>query len=302
MSNYTINKLSEELFLITLIPPLRGFSDFIGIWLHAGTPSFIVDVGPSSTAPALISALDKLKIHRLDYILLTHIHLDHAGGIGQIAARFPKTPIVCHPGAIPHLRDPSQLWDSAKKVLGSMAAAYGSIAPVGSNPLLDAEKFASDAILALVTPGHASHHISYKTDTHLFAGETGGGFYALSRDRYYLRPATPPRFFLQTALHSIDLLIRNNPSAICYSHYGWRGDAVAMLEIHRKQLCFWETVIREVISDCGADDAIEACTKKLLEVDWLTGGLLDLPTAVQDREKYFLQNSIKGFIGDLMRE
>jgi glyoxylase-like metal-dependent hydrolase (beta-lactamase superfamily II) len=301
VSNYKIDRFSKELFLITLIPPLRGFSDFIGIWLHAGTPSFIVDVGPSSTARALLNALDKLMVRRLDYILLTHIHLDHAGGIGQIAARFPETPIVCHPAAIPHLRDPSQLWDSAKKVLGSMATAYGPIAPVGGNPLLDAGKFASDAILALITPGHASHHISFKTDTHLFAGETGGVFYALSRDRYYLRPATPPRFFLETALQSIDLLIRIKPSAICYSHYGLRGDAVAMLEIHRKQLCFWETVIREVISERGADDAMEACTQKLLEVDWLTAGLLDLPAAVQNREKYFLQNSIKGFIGALMR-
>lgn len=300
MSNYKIDKISRELFLITLLPPLRGFSDFIGIWLHAGAPSFIVDVGPSSTALPLLSALDELKLRRLDYILLTHIHLDHAGGIGQIAARFPETPIVCHPAAIPHLRDPAQLWDSAKKVLGSMAAAYGPIAPVGANPLLDAGKFASDAILALTTPGHAAHHISYKTETHLFAGESGGVFFALPRDRYYLRPATPPRFFLDTALHSIDLLIRSKPSAICYSHYGLRADAVAMLEIHRTQLCFWETVIREVISHSGADDAVEACQKKLLKVDGLTAGLLDLPAAVQDREKYFLQNSIKGFIGDML--
>jgi glyoxylase-like metal-dependent hydrolase (beta-lactamase superfamily II) len=302
VSNYKIDRISKDLFLITLIPPLRGFSDFIGIWLHMGAPAFIIDVGPSSTSPALLNALDKLKVGRLDYILLTHIHLDHAGGIGQIAARFSKTPIVCHPAAIPHLRDPSQLWDSAKKVLGPMAAAYGPIAPVVSNPILDAADFTSDAILALFTPGHASHHISYQTDTHLFAGETAGVFYSLSRDRYYLRPATPPRFFLETAMDSIDLLIRSNPSTICYSHYGLKDDAVTMLEIHRNQLCFWEALIGEVVSEGGGDDAVEACTKKLLESDRLTAGLFSLPAAAQEREKYFLQNSIRGFLGGLRRD
>jgi glyoxylase-like metal-dependent hydrolase (beta-lactamase superfamily II) len=301
VSNYKITKVSDDFFLITLAPPLSGFSEFIGIWLYLGVPSFIVDVGPSSTIADLLDAFDKLKVRRLDYILLTHIHLDHAGGIGEFTARFPDTPIVCHQAAISHLLDPTRLWEGTKKVLGPMAEAYGPIRPVSGNHLLNAEQFTSDAVTAIITPGHAPHHVSFKTNKYLFAGETGGVFYSFSRDRFYLRPATPPRFFFETALDSIDLLIESKPSTICYSHCGLKDDAVEMLKIHRKQLFFWKKIIREVIENSGVQDPIEACTRKLLKVDSLTAGFHDLPSAVQEREKYFLQNSIKGFIGDIER-
>ena len=77
-----LNPVAEDLFLIPLTPPLPGFEDFIGAWLYTGGPRFLVDVGPASTAEGLFEYLDRLNVAHLDFILLTHIHLDHAGAIG----------------------------------------------------------------------------------------------------------------------------------------------------------------------------------------------------------------------------
>ena len=76
-----INEISNNLYLITLTPPIPGFNNFIGVWLYKGKRTFIVDVGPSVTTNGLLEALQDLKVQHLDFILLTHIHIDHAGGI-----------------------------------------------------------------------------------------------------------------------------------------------------------------------------------------------------------------------------
>ena len=91
---YKIHTIEDNLSLIELVPPIAGFDRFIGAWLYQDQFSFLIDVGPAITVPDLLSALTELNITKLDYILLTHIHIDHAGGIGDIARHFPKTPII----------------------------------------------------------------------------------------------------------------------------------------------------------------------------------------------------------------
>jgi len=297
--NAKIDKITEDLSLITLNPPIDGFENFISAWLFQGEITFLVDVGPASTADGLLSVLAEAGVENLDYILLTHIHLDHAGAIGQIAAAFPATPIVCHPAGIPHLIEPARLWEGTRKVLGNTANGYGPIQAVAGERFLDAQEFASKDIEPVITPGHASHHVSYRTPNYLFAGETGGVYYAISAQRFYLRPATPPRFFLDTALHSVDLLIDCLPAVICYGHYGLKEGAVEMLKIHRSQLLLWEKIIKEIIEHPQGQDPTQACMHKLLEADSLMANFHDLSDAVQAKEKYFIQNSIKGFAGCL---
>ncbi|MCK7504193.1 MAG: MBL fold metallo-hydrolase [Desulfobacterales bacterium] len=126
-----------------------GFADFISAWLVQGRPSFLVDVGPASTAGQLLAALDTLGVTRLDYILLTHIHLDHAGAIGQVARRFPAARIVCHEKGIPHLVDPTQLWEGTRKVLGAGGRRLRSArACAGRSASSPAQGFAADGIAA----------------------------------------------------------------------------------------------------------------------------------------------------------
>jgi glyoxylase-like metal-dependent hydrolase (beta-lactamase superfamily II) len=285
--------------LITLNPPIDGFENFISAWLYQGEICFLVDVGPASTADGLLNILAEANVVHLDYILLTHIHLDHAGAIGEIAAAFPQTPIVCHPAGIPHLIEPQRLWEGTKKVLGSTADGYGPIRPVASERFVEADNFESEIIIPLMTPGHASHHVSYNTKKYLFAGETGGVYYAISSERFYLRPATPPRFFMDTAVESIDKLIGANPGKLCYGHYGMANDAVNKLKTMRRQLLSWKAIIADEIHRADTENLIASCSKRLLQEDALVANINDLPESAKERETYFLRNSIKGFIGYL---
>lgn len=297
-----IEKIADDLFLIPLTPPIKGFDNFISAWLYRGSTTCLIDVGPSACAPDLLLALKEISIRQLDAILLTHIHLDHAGAIGEIAESFPQTPIICHQAAIPHLIEPSRLWQGTKKVLGSMALSYGPIKPVSGDRLQAADRFQTEAITPIITPGHAAHHVSYNTEKYLFAGETGGVFVSLPENRFYLRPATPPKFFLDDALQSVDTLIACRPQTICYGHFGTHPDAVKMLQIHRRQLLFWEELLRARSKNFDETDRISACMQQLLGKDTLMATFDQLPSGMQTREKYFLQNSIDGYLGYLSSE
>lgn len=297
-----IRQMGRDLYLITLCPPITGFEKFIGAWVFTGEKKFVVDVGPSVTSGSLFKALQTLGIDTLDYIFLTHIHLDHAGGIGEMARFFPATPIVCHKTGIPHLVDPARLWQGTVKTLGDVGRAYGPVMPVAAERFVDAAMFESDFIRALITPGHAAHHVSYLTAKDLFAGEAGGVCLELPSGHTYLRPATPPRLFLDTALGSIDKLLACSPGVIHYGHYGSRDNAVKMLEMHKRQLLHWERVISNVMLHAGSESLEEVCLEKLLESDLLLKHFSSLDGAVQKRELGFLKNSIRGFLGYLQTD
>ncbi len=293
-----INPVSNDLFLITLPPPIPGFDNFIGCWLFKGNISFIIDPGPSASSEALARALEELKISRLDYIFLTHIHIDHAGGVGDIATRFSESPIICHKTGIPHLVDPSRLWEGSVKTLGETAKAYGPIKPVSSDRFIQADQFKSDILTPVFTPAHSPHHVSYMTEKYLFAGEAAGVFLSLDSGREYLRPATPPRFFLEITTDSIDALIEKNPLNICYGHHGIKENAVEMLNKHRNQLMLWEKIIKKEIKN-NNNGFLTPCFNRLLKEDLLLAGFSHMSQPVQKREQGFIINSIKGYEGYL---
>jgi glyoxylase-like metal-dependent hydrolase (beta-lactamase superfamily II) len=292
-----IDAVEDGVYQITLTPPLAGFTDFISAWLVKGPPAFLVDVGPASTSDQLMHALATLDVSRLDYILLTHIHLDHAGAAGHIANRFPAATIVCHPKAIPHLVDPSRLWEGTRNVLGSVALGYGPLMPVPAERLVDARGFAAGAISALLTPGHAAHHVSYFTAPALFVGEACGVLYTPADGKNYMRPATPPAFFMATALQSLDALIARAPDQMVVGHFGMRPDGCALLRRHRDQLLFWEQWMSAASRIYPADEAVQRCAEGLLVDDPLLAAFSDFSKPVQARERYFLENSVSGFLG-----
>lgn len=292
-----ISAVEDGVYQITLTPPIAGFADFISAWLVDGPPTFLVDVGPSSTAGQLIQALETLGICRLDYILLTHIHLDHAGAVGRIAGRFPAARVVCHAKGIPHLVDPAKLWEGTRRVLGPVADGYGPIEPLPAERLVAAQGFAADGIAAVITPGHAPHHVSYASPAALFAGEACGVVYALPGGRDYMRPATPPMFFMNTALDSIDALIARAPERMVVAHSGMKRNGVGLLRRHRAQLLFWEQWLSARIGQCEADEAVQRCTEGLLAEDPLLSAFGLFPAPARERERYFLSNSVSGFLG-----
>ena len=298
----TVHHFAPHLFLIVLVPPIRGFQDFIGAWLVDGPDAaYLVDVGPAATADQLTEALARLGVDHLDYICLTHIHIDHAGAVGHLAEQFPLTPVVCHPKGTPHIVDPERLWQGTVKTLGETGRAYGRMLPVDPSRIATERHLASAPFRLLDTPGHSPHHYAIAAENYIFAGEAGGVCLPLPSGDRYLRPATPPRFFLEPSLASIDRLIAADPAAVCYGHFGLHEDGLNMLSRHREQLLFWEKTLTAEV-DGGAmigGDVADRWVDLLLSNDPNLHGFTQLPPEVQKRERGFLQNSVKGFAGYL---
>ena len=291
--------IAPNLYLIPLDQNLPGFTSFIGSWIYKDKKTFLVDVGPASTIPLLVRSLEAIDVQHIDAILLTHIHIDHAGGIGDLSVLYPDTAIICHEAGIQHLVDPSRLWEGSLKALGQTAKIYGPFRPVRQDLLYSAANYHAHEILPIMTPGHAPHHVSYLLNPYLFAGEAGGVFVNIPDIDFYLRPATPPKFFFEIYVKSIDELIAAEPSKICYGHFGITENAVEMLKTHKKQLFLWKKIIKnEMTRHTQTNDRnfLASCLHRLLNEDPHLKCFSHFDEATQIRERRFFQNSIRGFI------
>ncbi|VEN73786.1 conserved hypothetical protein [Candidatus Desulfarcum epimagneticum] len=293
----TIQQIARDLWLISPDLGRAGFSSFISAWLlKKKQKTFLIDVGPASGIPQLAAALSDLGVKRPDAIFLTHIHLDHAGGAGHFAALFPGAPIFCHPSAIRHLADPASLWEGSVKALGEVAEMYGPVRPVPENRLFNALSFGEKEISVLETPGHAPHHVSLLAGSRLFAGESGGVFIDLGDD-YWLRPGTPPRFFLEKALKSIETLQSVPHDLALYCHFGWTRRLPRLLERHKSQLLLWADVIGEEMDAANGPGLVSRCFERLLKEDPCLSAWDRLEPGTRERERFFMENSVRGFVG-----
>lgn len=275
-------------------PGLTGFRHFISSWLYCGENcNLLVDPGPLSTIPHLLTQLQKFGVERLDYILLTHIHIDHAGGTGALLRAFPQAKVICHPEGIRHLADPAKLWEGSRKVLGrKLADAYGEILPVPQGNILFEQEIGRSGVRAFLTPGHAQHHCCYLLDDILFAGEVAGARCAVPQG-IYIRPATPPRFILEVALDSVDRMIALKPQRLVFAHYGLVDRGIEHLKIARNQLLLWVEGVKAVatVAAAGQEEALQAW---LMEHDENYRNINQLPEDIRSRELYFFGNTFRG--------
>jgi glyoxylase-like metal-dependent hydrolase (beta-lactamase superfamily II) len=301
-ASYRIHHLAPRLYQIVLTPPIKGFDHFIAAWLVQGPEAvYLVDVGPAVTVTQLTDALARLGVDHLDYICLTHIHIDHAGAIGHLARQFAETPVVCHPKGADHIVDPERLWQGTKKTLGDTARAYERMLPLSPERIATESDLAAAPFQLLDTPGHSPHHYAIAAAECLFAGEAGGVCLPLASGDVYLRPATPPRFFLETSLASIDRIMAAAPRTICYGHFGLQEDGMQMLARHRDQLLFWGKTLAAARNErhSGSQENFEGLVDLMLRNDPNLTGFVQLAPEVQERERGFLLNSVKGFVGYL---
>lgn len=275
-------------------PGLTGFRQFISSWLYCGNGfTLLVDPGPLSTIPQLVAGVRRHGVSRLDYILLTHIHIDHAGGTGALLREFPEARVICHPDGIRHLVAPQKLWEGSRKVLGEqLAEAYGEIIAVPQERILFEEEIGSTGVRAFLTPGHAQHHCCYLLDDLLFAGEVAG-VRCVVPDAIMIRPATPPRFILEIALDSVERMMALQPRRMVFAHYGLVDRAGEHLAIARNQLLLWvegATAVAKV----NESEREEAMFNWLLEHDVNYRNIELLPEDIRARERYFFGNSYRG--------
>jgi glyoxylase-like metal-dependent hydrolase (beta-lactamase superfamily II) len=294
----------KNLYLVDLDQPAEGFRNFISSWIFINDNcTVVVDPGPRSSISTLVGALKWQGIKKIDYILLTHIHIDHAGGAGLLLEDYPNAQVICHPEGIRHMVNPARLWEGSRKVLGKLAEMYGEIAPIPEKNIgyRDCIKVGGTIINALKTPGHAPHHLCYRAGDILFAGDAIGVTYPL-KDTFYLRLATPPVFIYKPYWDSLKKVSSLGVSHICFGHYGCRQqDAENVFDTAFNQMENWlATVKKHCFSDNELSD--ENIFNEILSNDRGMAHYHVLPRDIQNREKCLALNSIKGLKDYLMRK
>jgi glyoxylase-like metal-dependent hydrolase (beta-lactamase superfamily II) len=179
----------------------------------------LVDPGPTSSVDTLMDALEGTEPRAL---MLTHIHLDHAGASGVLCRRFPGLVVYVHESGAPHLADPTKLIESAERLYGDdMERLWGEVAPVPEErirPLSGGEEV--EGFKVAYTPGHASHHVSYlHVDTgDVYVGDTAG--VRIPPHQHTVAPTPPPDIDVDAWLDSLHTIARWNPIALCLTHFG----------------------------------------------------------------------------------
>jgi len=194
----------------------------------------IVDTGTAHGVPRVLDALAAKGVApaQVDYVVLTHVHLDHAGGAGQLMARCPNAMLTVHPRGARHMIDPGRLLAATVQIYGAQATrrVYGEVAPVPAQRVLETPEgarvsLAGRELAFLDAPGHARHHVAVRDGRtgHIFSGDTFGLSYReLDRDgRQFSFPTTSPSQFDPVALHrSIDRMMALGPEALYVTHFG----------------------------------------------------------------------------------
>lgn len=214
----------------------------------------LVDTGSNDSLPNVLTALDQLGLGRdaVDYIILSHIHLDHAGGAGTLMRELPKAKLVVHPRGSRHMAEPSRLVAGVTAVYGQayVDTVYGDILPIPAERIVDTHdglvlKLGGRELLCIDTPGHAKHHICVvdRESGAIFTGDMFGLSYRefdVGDDgdvRQFILPTTSPTQFDPVEMHaSIDRLMRFAPTAMYLTHYAQVHDVPAQAEALRRRL------------------------------------------------------------------
>ncbi|WP_432863208.1 MBL fold metallo-hydrolase [Microbispora rosea] len=227
---------------------MAGYSGITAGYLILGDRPCLVETGTSTSAPVVRDALSSLGVGTDDLatVVVTHIHLDHAGGVGDIANYYPSAEIVVHEKGARHLADPSRLMASAKMVWGDkLDVLFGTLAPtdaariraLGDTGTIDLGN--GRTLASHYSPGHAKHHVGLLDSLtgDLYVGDAAGVYLPETGD---LRPATPPPDFdLDVALGSIALFTALKPQRLLFSHYGPVEDVPSTLERSAEELRIW---------------------------------------------------------------
>jgi glyoxylase-like metal-dependent hydrolase (beta-lactamase superfamily II) len=230
---------------------LGGWQRVTAGYLVEGPAPVLVETGSQSSVPALLAALAEQGVDANDLagVAVTHIHLDHAGGVGDVARAFPKATVYVHEKGARHLADPTRLVNSAAMVYGPLLdSLYGRLDPTPADRihvLADGEDIDIGGGRRLTTvdsPGHAKHHLAlHDSDSGLlFAGDAVG---VRLPDAGVLRPSTPPPDFdLDQALTSLRRFADRKPAGVALAHYGLVPDPIETLDEAGETLTRWAEV------------------------------------------------------------
>jgi glyoxylase-like metal-dependent hydrolase (beta-lactamase superfamily II) len=223
----------------------------------------IVDPGPGSTLDTLRKELRAhgVSVSDLDAILLTHIHLDHAGATGALVRENPRLAVYVHKLGAPHMIDPSKLLASAARLWpDSLQQLFGETVPVSAENLRILEggemiALGSRRIEVAYTPGHASHHVSYfeSIDGVAFVGDTTG---IRMEGHSFVMPATPPPDIdLEIWDSSFKTILERKPKRLFLTHFGFSDNPPAHIAQFRERLHRWMGITEKILQSATSDTA-----------------------------------------------
>jgi len=290
--------LNPYIFLIDLKP--AGFSHFIASYVLKAKKTAIIDTGPTATIPNLLAGLREIGIdvEDVDYVVVSHIHLDHSGGAGTLLSHLPKAKLIIHKRGAPHVVNPNKLWMQAKQVLGKVAELYEAPVPVANERIMVAEDGMTVdlgegvELKVIETLGHASHHQSFyeKRSRGIFPGDTAG-IYIPEFD--VIVPTTPPPFYLEMTLVSIEKLKQLKPKALYYSHFGRAINASQKLQVHVDQLKLWANIVAEKMKKKAT---VEEIKEEIEKRDQLLREVKDYIKAHPIMGRGIVSQNIQGFM------
>jgi glyoxylase-like metal-dependent hydrolase (beta-lactamase superfamily II) len=253
----------------------------IGCWQVGDV---LVDPGPESCLPTLLGALGDERPRAL---LLTHIHLDHAGASGALVRRWPGLEVYVHKRGAPHLVDPSRLMVSASRLYGDdMDRLWGDMTPVPEQNLRVLDQggtLLGGRFEYVYTPGHASHHVSYLNDGTAFVGDVGG--VRINESSLTVPPTPPPDIDVEAWHKSIERVREWQPERLAMTHFGASTDVDEQLSEVGRRLDDWarrvgETELeefivslREEISEGASDPDLLATYTQAAPPEQLYAGL-----------------------------
>jgi glyoxylase-like metal-dependent hydrolase (beta-lactamase superfamily II) len=233
-----------------------GRARVIGCWQ---VDDVLIDPGPASTLPVLLRGLgdDRPRV-----VLLTHIHLDHAGATGVLLERWPDLEVYVHELGAPHLIDPSRLIQSAKRLYGDqMDRLWGEMLPVPErnlHVLTGGERLLGGRFEVAYTPGHASHHVSYRHGATAFVGDVGG--VRIGAGSLTIPPTPPPDIDVEAWHESLDTIAAWKPERLAITHFGAGEDVEHQLAEVGARLDDWAQRVATQDLDtfiAGVQDEIE---------------------------------------------
>ena len=292
-----INQHNDKLFWFDLEP--NNEKEFITIYILIDDQITLIETGPACSHNNLVEGITKagVGLSDIDYIVPTHIHLDHFGGGGHIMNVCENASAVVHPNAVYHVSNIDKWWSGSLDFLGEVAELYGKPLSIPESRIISAENnfeldLGKTKLKSLHTPGHAPHHITWINGKSAFVGDSLGLWYPKIGRAF---PVTPGYYRHDLALQSINLMSELDLEELYYTHFGPRSSEGAF-EQTISEFQAWMTIIEEGIEK-------NLGPKEVLDILFLTQEglkLTDIKHGIHQRNTHL--GSVEGMMSWVMRE
>jgi glyoxylase-like metal-dependent hydrolase (beta-lactamase superfamily II) len=267
-----IKEIAENIYLID--NQLYSIPRWGSIYLINEARKALIDTGPTTSAKVVLEAVKQVGLspQDIDYLILTHIHLDHAGGAGALIQDMPGAQVVVHYKGARHLVDPRRLVDSVIATQGERwMGIYGEVVPIDESkvmPVRDNEviELSPHQTLRLIeTPGHASHEICIheSRSNGLFAGDAVG--VSVAEHKAFMPVTPPPSFNLDVYLDTMDKLKALKADTLYFAHFGASDQVEEYLQLAKDRLRNWDGIMSAALAKDGLDLAAEKLREQICQ-------------------------------------